>query len=171
MPLIYDPLTAEVTYNGNAVVHRTQVNGISRVTIQITYECQLSEWMVPVSWLDRGVAELARHQCAEKNVILTLTTNESDIEERYEVRRTLRERAVAGVQYIWRFHESNPESWPSPLDGHDYERGLVLDATAGRIYDAYTRNCCEKLSRRALARVQAELLASPYFGPKAARLL
>lgn len=73
--------------------------------------------------------------------------------------------------YIWKFHKSDTDNWPSPLHGHDYDKGLKLDAITGDIYDVGTRGRCKTLKGGDLQAVQAELRASKDFGEAVATLI
>jgi hypothetical protein len=167
MPLEFDPRTGEIIYEGKVVGHHTFDNGVSRVTLDITYECgPQDEWIVPLSYFDYGLSRLAKHKTQQKVAALTFQTSEDEIAEVFEVPVSLVEKTVKRDGYVWRFHKSDPDNWPSALHGHDYEKNLKLDAFTGDIYDVGTRNRCKKLSDKALASIQGELRASADFGPK-----
>ena len=47
MPLEYGPITSEIRYEGKVVGRYAFENGVSRVNLDITYECSPDEWVVP----------------------------------------------------------------------------------------------------------------------------
>jgi hypothetical protein len=103
--------------------------------------------------------------------LLTVETFEDSIAEEFEVVRYLTEKQVKRGGYIWRLHKSDPDDWPSRLHGHDYDKGLKLDAIAGDIYDVGTRERCKTLKAGDLQAVQAKLRASKDFKEAVATLI
>jgi hypothetical protein len=61
-------------------------------------------------------------------VLLTLESDEDEVDVLSGVMRRLDEKTVKESGYKWRFHKSDADPFPSPLHGHDYERGLKIDA-------------------------------------------
>ena len=57
------------------------------------------------------------------------------------------------------------------MHGHDYDKGLKLDAITGNIYDVGTRERCKALKAKHLQDVQAELRASKDFKEAVATLI
>jgi hypothetical protein len=70
---------------------------------------------------------------------------------------------VRRKNYIWDFHKTDPDLWPSALHGHEYDKGLKLDAITGKIFDAATRQHCKTLDPERLSSIQDELRASKDF--------
>lgn len=171
MPLEYDPNTSEIIYEGKVIGRYTFEDGVARVSLDITYECDPDEWIVPLAWFACGLRHLEKHKPQEKTVALTLETAETEIAEEYQVRRYLTEITVKRSGYVWRFHKNDPDHWPSLLHGHDYEKHLKLDALTGDIYDAGTRYKCKKLSSKELARIHTELRSSSDFADKMTDLI
>ena len=97
---------------------------------------------------------------------LVLETPEAEISELFQVRRSLNEKVVKRDGYIWNFHKNDPDHWPSNLHGHDYDKGVKLDALTGNIYDVGTREHRMKLSQKELDRIQQELRNSKDFADK-----
>jgi hypothetical protein len=87
------------------------------------------------------------------------------------ISRFLTEKQVKRGGYIWKFHKSDADNWPSPLHGHDYDKGLKLDAITGDIYDVGTRARCKTLKVGDLQAVQDELRASKDFKEAVASLI
>jgi hypothetical protein len=112
---------------------------------------------------------LAENQPAP--ALLTVETSADSIAEEFEVVRYLTEKQVKRGGYIWKFHKSDADDWPSPLHGHDYDKGLKLDAITGDIYDVGTRKRCKTLKAGDLRSVQAELRASKDFEEAVAALI
>jgi hypothetical protein len=61
------------------------------------------------------------------------------------------------------YKRADADPWPSPLHGHEYDKGLKLDAITGRIFDVATRQLCETLNPKHLRSIQDELRASKDF--------
>lgn len=166
MPLQYNPDTSEINYEGKLIGHYTLVDGVARVTLNITYVCDPNQWIVPLSWFDYGLAILNKHKPQSKMVSMTVETAEADILEEYPVLRFLTEKIVKRDGYIWCFHKTDTDHWPSTLHGHDYEKNLKVDAYTGDIYDIATRQRCKKLKTKELSRIQGELRSSADFAGK-----
>lgn len=103
--------------------------------------------------------------------LLTIETSEESVADEFEVVRFLTEKQVKRGGYIWKFHKSDADNWPSPLHGHDYDKGLKLDAITGGIYDVGTRALCKTLKAGDLHAVQAGLRASKDFKQAVATLI
>ena len=160
MPLQFDPRTGKITYRGKEVGEHIFENGRSIVRLNIEYEggdC----WVVPLSWFAHGLSMLAENQPA--SALLTFDTPEDSIAEEFEVVRYLTEKQVRRGGYVWTFHKTDADDWPSPLHGHDYDKGLKLDAVTGNIYDVGTRQLCKVLKLGDLVAVQSALRASKDF--------
>lgn len=171
MPLQYDPYTSEIRYEGKLVGRYDHKDGTARVSLNLTYECALEEWIVPLSWFDHGLSYLAKHKPQKPTVALTIETGEAAIEQEFDVLRMLTEKIVKRSGYIWVFHKTDVDQWPSALHAHDYEKNLKLDALTGNIYDAGTRQHCKNLSAKELGRIHEELRKSKDFGTRISDLL
>jgi hypothetical protein len=168
MSLQFDPRTGKITYRGKEVGEHIFENGRSRVLLNIEYEGE-GDWVVPLSWFAYGLSMLAENQPAQ--ALLTIETSEISIADEFEVLRYLTEKQVKRGGYIWVFHKTDVDDWPSPLHGHDYDKGLKLDAVTGDIYDVGTRERCKTLKAGDLKAVQAELRASKDFKGTVATLI
>jgi hypothetical protein len=168
MSLQFDPSTGKITYRGKEVGEHIFKDGRSTVRLNIEYEGD-DDWIVPLSWFAHGLSMLAENQPAL--ALLTVETSEDSIAEEFEVVRFLTEKQVKRGGYIWKFHKSDADNWPSPLHGHDYDKGLKLDAITGGIYDVGTRERCKTLKAGDLQAVQAELRASKDFKEVVATLI
>jgi hypothetical protein len=171
MPLQYDPVTSEIRYEGKIVGRYDYRDGTARVSLNLTYECAPEEWVVPLSWFAYGLSHLAKHKPQEPVVSLTIETHEAAIAEEYDTLRMLTEKIVKRSGYVWVFHKTDTDQWPSALHAHDYEKNLKLDALTGDIFDAATRQRCKKLSAKELARIHEELRQSKDFASRIADLL
>jgi hypothetical protein len=136
--------------------------GATTVRLNLEYESSPDEAIIPLSFLAIGLSQLTANRRPTGDT-LTIETSEDSVDAEYEVRRFLTEKTVKRGNYIWRFHKSDPDPWPSALHGHDYEKGLKLDALDGRIYDVVTKECCKSLKARDLKIVQDELRTSSNF--------
>jgi hypothetical protein len=170
MPLGYDSETREILYEGRVVGRYDYENGKVKVSLNLTYECTPDEWILPLESFANGLSRLAKHR-AETIVLLSIETDEAEIAESYPVPRSLNEKIVKGGGYKWDFHKGDPDGWPSALHAHEDEKNLKLDAITGDIYDATTRQRCERLSARELARIHAKLRQSNDFAATIAALL
>ena len=165
MSLQFDPSTKKITYRGKEVGEYILKDGHSTVRLNIEYEGG-DDWIVPLSWFAYGLSLLAENQPAP--ALLTVETSEDSIAEEFKVVRYLTEKQVKRGGYIWKFHKSDADAWPSPLHGHEYDKGLILDAITGDIYDVGTRERCKTFKAGDLEAVQAELRASKDFEEAAA---
>lgn len=160
MPLQLDPHTGAITYNGATIGEHTFKDGVSTVRIALTYETQ-GEAIVPLSWLAYGLSKLPENMPPEP--VLTIETRDVAIDKAFDVPRLLVEKLVKRKGHVWDFHKTDADPWPSRLHGHDYEKGLKLDAITGDIYDVATRARCKTLKKKELRVVQAELRACKDF--------
>lgn len=160
MSLQFDPSTGKITYRGKEVGEHIFKDGRSIVRLTIEYEAG-DDWVVPLSWFAHGLSKLVENQPAP--TLLTVETPGDSIAEEYDVVRFLTEKQVKRRNYIWMFHKSDADDWPSPLHGHDYDKGLKLDAITGDVYDVGTRAKCKTLKKKDLKAVQAELRLSKDF--------
>ncbi len=168
MSLQFDPSTGKITYRGTEIGEHIFKDGRSTVRLNIEYEGG-DDWVVPLSWFMHGLSKLAENQPAL--ALLTVETSEDSIAEEFKVVRFLTEKQVKRGGYIWKFHKSDADNWPSPLHGHDYDKGLKLDATSGDIYDVVTRERCKTLKNRDLQTVQEKLRKSKDFEESVATLI
>ncbi len=160
MSLQLNPSTGKITYKGNEVGERVFKEG--RYVVQLSIEFESSDdWIVPLSWFAFGLATLPENQPAP--TLLTVETSSDSIADKYDGARYLIEKDIKSGGYVWRFHKTDPDSWPSPLHGHDYEHGLKLDAITGKIYNVITRQPCMTLKSKDLQSVQSDLRESKDF--------
>ncbi|HXG28613.1 MAG TPA: hypothetical protein VNJ47_07185 [Nevskiales bacterium] len=171
MALQYDPHTSEISYEGKVIGKYVYIEGVARVQFDITYECGQDEWVVPLSWFDYGLNQLEKHKPRNPVIALVVETSSSDIEEEFEVVRFLTEKTVKQDGYVWRFHKTDSDTWPSLLHAHDYDQKLVLDALTGDIYDTMTRQRCKRLSQKGLEQIYQKLRASRDFADKLNKLV
>jgi hypothetical protein len=171
LPLEFDSNTSQITYEGKVVGEYTVQDGRARVRLDITYECNIDEWMVPLSWFASGLSHLAKHQQPSGETVISLNSDEDDIDEEYDTRRLLTEKKITRHGYIWKFNKTDVDPWPSELHGHDYDKHLKLDALTGLIYDVATRQCCKKLKAKKLAVIQTELRKSSDFADRIVALI
>jgi len=167
MSLQFDPSTGKITYMGQEVGERIFKDGCFIVQLSIEYKGD--DWIVPLSWFAYGLSMLAENQSGP--VLMTVEASEDSIAEEFDVQRYLTEKKVRRGGYIWKFHKSDADDWPSPLHGHDYEKGLKLDAITGYIYDTGTRQRCKTLKAKHLQAIQGELSASKDFKDAVATLI
>lgn len=168
MSLQFDPNTRKVTYMGKEVGECIFKEGRSTVRLNIEYESG-DDWSVPLSWFALGLSLIAENQ--PPVALLTIETQANGVAKEFEGVRLLTEKQVKRHGYIWKFHKSDADNWPSPLHGHDYDKGLKLDAITGKIYDAATRTLCAALKASELKCVQDELRKSKDFNDAVVSLI
>lgn len=171
MGLQFDPMTGKILFQGKEVGQYTYENGRGRVHIDVTYECDPTNWIVPLSWFDYGLNLVLPDDPAPPHADLTIETPQDGLGEFRAVARFLTEREIKADGYVWRFHKTDVDNWPSPLHGHDYEHRVKLDVLTGYIYDVVTRQQYAKMKDKALEAVRAQLRESKDFAERAAALL
>ena len=168
MSLIYDPETNEVYYEGKTVATVKIANGVARVELDLVYECDPEKWILPLSWFAYGLDKLQERR---QSGVLVVETGPESIAEEFRVPQSLDEKTVKRGGYVWRFHKEDRDDWPSKLHGHDYEKGLKIDAITGDIYDVRTRQRLKKLKPRDLEVIQKQLRSSEDFSEKTRALI
>lgn len=168
MPLQIDPHTGKITYRGKEVGEHIFKDGRSTVQLNLEYEGG-EDWIVPLSWFAYGLSMLTENEPAQ--ALLTIETGEDSIADKFDVLRYLTEKLVKRAGYVWVFHKTDADDWPSPLHGHDYDKGLKLDAITGNVYDVGTKELCKKLKAGDLKAVQAKLRESKDFKDAAVTLI
>lgn len=143
-----------ITYKGQVVVKHVHKAGEDTVEIRLTYKTPPGDWITPLTYLAIGLQKI---EPPPAPVALQVVTSEEDIEEQFDVPDLLIEKEIKRNGYIWEFHKSDPDPWPSPLHGHDYEKGLTIDAITGNIFVKATRQRRKTLKRKALAILHGEL--------------
>lgn len=154
MSLQFDPQTGAITYNGKKIGEHTFKDGQSTVRFSIEYTTT-GEWILPLSGLAVGLSQLPENQPAKPT--LTIKTTDGAIDKEFDVPQLLIEKLIKRNGHVWDFHKTDDDPWPSRLHGHDYEKGLKLDALTGDIYDVATRKRCKTLKKRELKDVQTQL--------------
>ena len=125
---------------------------------------------MPLSWFGYGLRQAGLHQ--PPPIVLEVTTDGEEVEPVAASGPVLLLEKILKLDgYVWTFHKSDADHWPSPLHGHDYERELVVDGITGRIYDKATRTEVAKLKRKALDTLHADIRATKDLASLAARLL
>ena len=163
MPLLLNPANNEITYEGRIVGELRVDDGVAKVTLNLTYECNAEEAILPLSWFGHGLNLLQKHQVEMPEVLLEVVTHDEDMGESLPIFRLLTEKTIKQDGYVWKFHKMDADPWPSVLHGHEYDHNLTLDAITGKIYDATTRAHCNQLRTKSLHDVQAQLRASKDF--------
>ena len=168
MSLQLDPHTGKITYNGREVGEHVVENGKSTVHLDIEYKTD-GEWIAPLSWFAYGLSLLPENRPAPAQ--LEIETPDDSIGQELDVLRYLTEKHVKRGGYVWKFHKTDMDTWPSLLHGHDYDKGLKLDALTGEIYDVGTRQHCKTLKATSLKDVQDELRLSDDFKDAVEKLI
>jgi hypothetical protein len=168
--LEFNPSSGDILFEGKRIGSTEFAGGRTRVAFNISYEADDGQWVVPLSWFAYGLRAAGFGE--RPPTILEIAVDAADVEFLEPAGPVLLvEKTLKLDGYIWRFHKSDADHWPSPLHGHDYERGLVIDGIEGRIYDKATRTEVAKLRRKALDTLHREIRASKDLALLAARHL
>src|ERR1700677_5058863 len=159
MPLKFDHTTGKILYEGKEVGEYENKDGKAIVKLNIVYVCSPDDWVVPLSWFDYGLNLLPQHQAkqARSKPDLTVASEPDSIEKEFDVLRVFNEKTVKRGSFVWDFHKSDADPWPSLLHGHDYDKGLKLDAITSQVYDVVTKTCCKVLKEKDLKAIQDAL--------------
>lgn len=168
MSLEFDAQSGKIRYLGREVGEHFLEKGKSKVKLTLDYETE-GDWIVPISWLAYGLSLLPENE--PPPALLTIETSKDSIAKEFAVVRFLTEKKIKRDGYIWKFHKTDPDDWPSPLHGHDYDKGLKLDALTGDIFDVGTRQRCKSIKDAILEDIRAQLRASKDFKEVVATLI
>ncbi len=166
----FSPDTGDIVFRGKKVGSTSYVNGTTKVALNIAYESGDENWMLPLSWLGHGLRQARLDQ--RPSIVLDVPFDTEDVELIASggpvllIEKTLK---VDGRS--WRFHKADADHWPSPLHGHDYDHGRVVDGITGAIYDTATRTYVGQLKPKKLVTMQEMLRASKDLAPLAAKHL
>src|SRR6056297_2498119 len=135
MALQIDLKTGLITRDGRTVGRVEEVAGRQVLQLELPLSSH-EEVAVALSWLATGLNELGP---SRPKPDLIISTPDESIAEEYSVPRFLTEKLVKRGGYVWEFHKSDVDPWPSKFHAHDYEKGLKLDVLSGNVYDVGTR--------------------------------
>lgn len=159
MTLQIDIQTGVVTKNSHSVGRVEEANGQLTLKLEIQFS-SYEEVAVALSWLATGLLQLSPTRTKSD---LIIATSDDAISEEFPVLRFLTEKQVKRGGYVWEFHKSDVDPWPSKFHGHDYEKGLKIDVLSGEIYDVGTRQMCKRVKSTVLREIIAELRGSKDF--------
>lgn len=166
----FSPDTGDVVFRGKKVGSTIYADGTTKVSLNIAYESGDEHWILPLSWLGHGLRQAGLDQ--RPTIVLDVPFDTEDVELVTNggpvllVEKTLK---VDGRS--WRFHKADADHWPSPLHGHDYDHGQVVDGITGAIYDTATKTYVGQLKPKKLGTMHEMLRASKDLGPLAAKHL
>jgi len=169
MSLKLDPQTNKIMLHDRVVGEFGFEDGMSVVRLNIELKGTADDLIVPLSLFAIGLSKIDKRKQSDDD--FTIETGEDSIEREFDVPRSLIEKIVKSSPYKWKFHKADADPWPSMLHGHDYEKGLTLDAITGEIYDAMTRQRCKTLHQKDLITVQETLRESCDFKDKVHTLI
>ena len=167
MTLQIDLQTGLITRDDRAVGRVEEVAGNQVIHLELPLSSH-EEVAVALSWLATGLKELGP---SRPKADLTISTSDDSIAEEFSVPRFLTEKQVKRGGYVWEFHKSDVDPWPSKFHAHDYEKGLKLDVLSGNVYDVGTRELCKRLKPKVLSDIVAELRGSKDFCNKVAEMI
>lgn len=166
----FSPDTGDVVFRGKKIGSISYAHGTTKVALNIAYESQDENWILPLSWLGHGLRQTGLDQ--HPPIVLDMPFDVEDVELIASsgpvllVEKTLK---VDGRS--WRFHKADADHWPSPLHGHDYDHGQVIDGITGAIYDKATKTRVGQLKPKKLDTMHEMLRASKDLAPLAAQHL
>lgn len=142
--------------NAASLTHQVAFTGRDAIVrVQASYTSDVSDWIVPISWFAREIDKLAT---VRGPTVLTFTAGDDEIDWHQQSRHSLLlEKELMAGGRAWRFHKSDPDHWPSPLHGHNYECGWVINGVTGEIFDTTNRRYQGKLRRKELRRLHADI--------------
>jgi hypothetical protein len=156
-----------ITYRGKDVGRITTEGNEVKVELNLTYSAtDPADAIAPVSYLATGLRKL---ESPPSPIVLQLITTEAEIDRLIDLPTLLIERTIRQDGYVWQFHKTDVDPWPSALHAHDYERGLVLDAITGEIFVAATKKLSRTLSEKSRVRLHDEIRACKDLEATAAR--
>ncbi len=165
-----DPTTDRILYKGKIVGEHSFENGKHFIRLfDLEYSTEDEMWFRPLIQFSVSLRNLPENQPSTPD--LTLETPEDCIEKEYDIPRLLIEKIVKRDGYVWAFHKNDVDDWPSKLHGHDYDKGLKLDAITGGIFDASTKKKRADLKSKHLSFIQDELRKSKDFKQKVTDLI
>ena len=129
-------------------------NGKHSVRLSLTYVSETDDWIVPLSWLDHGLAKI---QPPRAPTVLTVPIGEDSVSIEENVPRLITEKKLKVAGYVWEFHKNDPDNWPSLLHGHDYEQGLKIDAITGDIFVVATKQKYATLKKKKLENLHQQI--------------
>lgn len=165
MSFQFNPRTFKFVYKDRVVGSWHVENGQGRIHLDICYDvdAEAAEIIEILALVGMGLKEHAEKDPPKGEPLVTIETDTNDVYPVAGARRTLVEVTIKRDNYQWRFHLSDADPWPSIVHGHDYDRGLKLDAFTGKIYDVGTKAHCETLKKKKLSYIVAKLKEHPEF--------
>ena len=166
----FSPETGDIVFRGQKVGSVNLTDGKSSVAFSITYESCDENWILPLSWLAYGLRQAGLDDRPPTVVEIAFDANDVDIEAGAGP-VLLVEKTIKANGRSWRFHKSDPDQWPSPLHGHDYDHGQVIDGITGAIFDKATKTLVGRLKAKKLGKLHETLRASKDLAPLTAQHL
>ena len=167
MTLQIDIQTGTVTRDGRVVGRVEEANGQQTLKLELQLS-SFEEVAIALSWLATGLGDLSP---ARSKSDLMIETSDDAISEEFPVLRFLTEKQVKRGGYVWEFHKSDVDPWPSMFHGHDYEKGLKIDVLTGAVYDVGTRQLCKRVKSSVLREIVTELRTSKDFCDKVVEMI
>jgi hypothetical protein len=111
-----NPLNGDIQFRGRKIGTTDYVDGKNRVSFNLTYETDTEDWVLPLSWLAYGMREAQLDTTL--SMALTVSTLEEDVEPMDVTGPVLLVEKILKLDgYVWQFHKSDADHWPSPLHG------------------------------------------------------
>ena len=162
--------TGHIVFRGKKIGSMQVIDGATKVAFNIQYESDDENWILPLSWLAHGLRQARLDYRPE--IVLDVAFESDDAELAANAgSQQLIEKTFKVAGRSWRFHKSDADHWPSPLHGHDYEHGQVIDGVTGEIFDKATRTQLGRLKPNKLMVMHDLLRASKDLAPLAAQHL
>lgn len=166
----FSPDAGDIVFRGKKVGSTRYIDGTTTVALNIAYESSDENWILPLSWLGYGLQQAGLDQ--RPPTILDVPFDTKDIKPVANDGPVLLTEKILKIKgRAWHFHKADADHWPSPLHGHDYEHGQIVDGITGAIYDKATRTCVGQLKPKKLAAMHEMLRASKDLAPLATKYL
>jgi hypothetical protein len=104
-------------------------------------------------------ASLRKIEPPRPPTVLSVTTPVADVDETPGAIQLLTEKELKAGGYVWDFHKSDVDPWPSRLHAHEYEHNWKIDAITGEYFDATNHTSQGKLKPKALKDLQQQIWA------------
>ena len=174
MSIQLDTTDDTLWFDGKKVgkIEKSDSDGKLSVTLSLTYRCSPGEEHFPLIAFATELAKLDDYKEKPPPAAdLTVEMPLDSIEKTFDVPRLLTEKTIKAAGYVWEFHKTDVDPWPSQLHGHDYEHGLKVDALTGDVFDVGTRALFMRLKKKYVNEMQDALRRSKDFGDTAQQLL
>lgn len=158
----------QIVYKGEVAAKHTRDAEHEIVEIKLTYRVPRNEdWVGPLNQLAIGLKAI---EPPPPPIALQFTASIDDA-ELSAGNVLLLEAQIKLAGYVWVFHKVDEDTWPSALHGHDYGKGLKIDAISGGIFTVESKSRLGALKKKKLIELQSALREHKDFKDRAGSLL